>query len=84
MVVVNFTLHNDDGGLQDEERRCEQVPRVGEMISFDFNHSYQVVDVLWHLNQPAAATVTVTACEVNWHKHIDDVVGAWHKSIKNS
>jgi hypothetical protein len=47
----------------------------GDLVTFDFNRSYQVVDVLWHANTGGKHTlVTITACERDWHQHIRDVV----------
>ncbi|TWP51729.1 hypothetical protein FKR81_12740 [Lentzea tibetensis] len=78
MIKIDYTLHCDDGEIQYEEKRSEHVPRVGELVTFDFDHSYQVVDVLWHLVGADGHHVTVTACELNWHKNIDKILTAWH------
>ncbi len=76
VIEVNYTLNREDGDTKYvESLRSEQVPRIGEIVSFDWNDSYQVVDVLWHLHDDQH--VTVTACEVNWHRHINDVTAAW-------
>jgi len=80
VIVVNYTLQGDDGEIRDEERHSEQVPRVGELVTFDFNRSYQVVDVLWHLNEPGTTRVTVTACELGWHENLEAVMRAWRKA----
>jgi hypothetical protein len=63
--------------------QSQQVPRVGELIGFEPNRSYQVVDVLWHLNKAGQDRVTVTACERDWHEHINDVMAEWRKAERN-
>lgn len=52
------------------------MPRLGELVDID-NRSYQVVDVLWHHYRKSDTSVTVTACELSWHKHIGEVVDQW-------
>ena len=76
MIDVNYTLYAADGDSDNVEVRTEHVPRVGELVAFDFTRSYQVVDVLWQVNDGKHTSVAVTACELNWHEHIRDVVDA--------
>lgn len=83
MIEVSYTLHGDDGGIEYQERSAQQVPRVGELVTFEQSHSYQVVDVLWHLNEAGRERVTITACERDWHKHIRGVVDDWMKAAGN-
>ena len=82
MIEISYTLHRDNSDILHEERTAADVPRVGDMIAFDFNGpSYQVIDVLWHLRADEPASVTVTAGELNWHKHIGDATTAWRVRI---
>jgi hypothetical protein len=77
MIEVDYTLHAAEGGGTDHvEVHSEYVPRVGELVAFGFDRSYQVVDVLWQVNDGKHTSVVVTACERNWHEHIRDVVDA--------
>lgn len=72
-VEVSFTLHPaNGGGIVYEERELAAVPRIGEIVGFEYD-AYQVVDVLWHLTEGAEPQVTITAVEKNWHKRIADV-----------
>lgn len=51
MIEIHYSLYTADGELLYEERpRSEHVPRIGELITFEPSHSYQVIDVLWHLD----------------------------------
>lgn len=78
MIDVCYTLHDDDGEIQSEERRSEQVPRIGDLLTFGpYGHSYQVVDVLWYLPEKGDRYVTVTACELNWHENIKKIMTEW-------
>ncbi len=81
MIEINYSLHAADGGITYQERpRSEHVPHIGELITFDPDHSYQVIDVLWHhvADKPDAAPwVTITAHELGWHQHIQDATTAW-------
>ncbi len=77
MIGINYTLHGEDGDLRYEQRLQQHVPRVGELVTFDSDHSYQVVDVLWHLDDEHEPRVTATAHELGWHEHIRDVNAAW-------
>ncbi len=79
MIQVHFNLHPEVGAPKDESRRCEHVPRVGELITFDSNCSYQVVDVLWNMQPPNPANqyVTVTAFELQWHSHMARIDAEW-------
>jgi len=83
MIEVDYTLYGDDGGIEYQERSSQQVPRAGELIGFEPNRSYQVIDVLWHLNKAGQDRVTVTACERDWHEHINDVMAEWRKAERN-
>lgn len=77
MIHIIYTLRGeDDESIEKEVKKSPQVPRIGELICFDPLRSYQVIDVLWHLggNDPY---VTVTACELNWHKHIAQATADW-------
>lgn len=76
MIDVYYTLQAEDGATQSQETRSEHVPRVGELISFDPDRSYQVVDVLWH-PRDNDSYVSVTALELNWHKHIRKIIADW-------
>lgn len=77
MIEISYTLHTDDGEIRYEEApRSEHVPRISELITFEQNHSYQVVDVLWHL-RAGDPHVTVTACELSWHRHISKITSEW-------
>ncbi|MGH2602321.1 MAG: hypothetical protein ACRDJ9_23415 [Dehalococcoidia bacterium] len=38
-----------------------------------------MVDVLWH-HRAGSIDVTVTAYELNWHKHIGEVTTNWHST----
>ena len=77
MINIDYTLRSDDGEFRyEEDSGSGHVPRVGELVTFDQDHSYQVVDVLWHLGQDAPH-ITVTACELDWHKHIDKITNQW-------
>jgi len=79
VIEVMYSLHTGDGETLDETRQSEHVPRVGDLVTFDVNsgRSYQVVDVLWHLHEGRRHYVTVTACDANWHKHIQMVTTDW-------
>jgi hypothetical protein len=55
------------------------VPRIGELVSFDPRRSYQVIDVLWHLGGDDPY-VSITACELNWHKHIAKATAFWENA----
>jgi hypothetical protein len=90
MLELNFTLHTTDGHILDQTIRAEQPPRVGEVIGVDGARSYQVVDVLWHINAGlqgaleglpgrTLSRLTVTACELNWRQHISDTVEQWRR-----
>lgn len=46
MIELSFTLHAGDGEILDETVQSDQVPRVGDLVSFDWNCSFLVVDVL--------------------------------------
>ena len=72
MIEISYTLHGDGGGIEYQERRSPQVPHIGELITLEQSHSYQVVDVLWHLDEvgrveppspPANATGTSTSAK---------------------
>lgn len=78
MIEINYTLHTDDGGIEYAEIKAPLVARTGELVDIE-NRSYQVVDVLWHHNPSGETSVTVTACEYSWHKHIGDVLDAWRR-----
>lgn len=81
-IEISYTLHGEDGSISHEERTSEHVPRVGDMLAFDFyGPSYQVIDVLWHLHADGPGRATVTAGELNWHKHIGDATTAWRDRI---
>jgi hypothetical protein len=44
----------------------------------DSYHSFQIVDVLWHLSsRDISQRVTVTAYAADWHKHITEAEAAW-------
>lgn len=75
MIDIFYTLHTDDGqSLQEEVRQSPHVPRIGELVTVTSQQrSYQIVDVLWHINPSGNHHVTITACELNWHKHIQKV-----------
>lgn len=77
MIDISYTLHCDDGEILYEEKQSEHVPRVGELVVFDHEHSYQVIDVLWHLIGTDGHQVTITACELGWHKHIGETLAEW-------
>lgn len=88
MLELNYTLHTADGHILDQTVRAEQPPRVGDLIGIDGVRSYQVVDVLWHINTGlhgpleglaghTKSRVTITACELNWHQHINDTIAQW-------
>lgn len=82
MIEISYRLHGEDGNISHEERTSDHVPRVGDMLAFDFNGpSYQVIDVLWHLRADDPVSVTITAGELNWHKYIGDATAAWHDRI---
>ncbi|HWR46116.1 MAG TPA: hypothetical protein VN327_00655 [Pseudonocardiaceae bacterium] len=83
VIEINYTLHPDDGDIRYEERHQQHVPRVGELITFDPNHSYQIVDVFWHLPEESNIHVTVTAHELSWHKHIHEVTTEWQNTHAN-
>lgn len=75
MPNVNYTLHTDaDDILHEEIAETSHVPRVGELVSVDYARSFEVIDVLWHVNTADGTqdTITVTACERDWHQHIKD------------
>lgn len=77
MIEISYTLHTEDGELLSEEITTPLVPCIGELVDIQ-NRSYQVVDVLWHhYRHDGSTAVTVTACELNWHKHISEVTAAW-------
>jgi hypothetical protein len=77
VIDISYSLHPADGGeSRYEEVQAPAVPRIGELVAFDHDVSYQVVDVLWqHL--PSGSSVTVTAHEKNWHEHYREVSTAW-------
>lgn len=75
-IVINFTLTRDDGDTAYVERRSHQVPRIGELVTFDPGHSYQVVDVLWHYDEDGDR-ITIHASELNWHAHYDSAQKQW-------
>lgn len=76
-MEINYTLRGEDGNTRHEERHQQHVPHVGDLLTFDFDHSYQVIDVLWHLPDGHEPHVSVTAHELSWHEHIRDVGNAW-------
>lgn len=85
MIDISYTLHAEDGELLSEEIQSPLVPRIGELVTISQTRSFQVVDVLWHHYQKDGSTgATVTACEVNWHKHIGDVVDQWRRDRYSS
>lgn len=75
-VEINYTLHPADGSITYESVRAGQVPRVGELVAVGPRDSYEVVDVLWHVND-GQQHVTITACERDWHQHIQDTLQRW-------
>lgn len=84
MIDISYTLHTNDGFPISEEVKAPLVPRVGELVTFDQTRSYQVVDVLWHhYGKDSSTAVTVTACELNWHKHDLEVTNEWRRTQKN-
>jgi hypothetical protein len=74
MIEISYTLYCEDGELLSEERRSDQVPRVGELVTFGARRSYEVVDVLWHLPAAHDQHVTVSAYELDWHRHIAKIL----------
>ncbi|WP_409185985.1 hypothetical protein F9C11_17765 [Amycolatopsis sp. VS8301801F10] len=79
MIDIVYTLHTDDGGSDSAEISAPLVPRVGEMVDIE-DRAYRVVDVLWHHYRSGAHGVSITACEDNWHKHIDEVLDDWRSN----
>ncbi|MBE8520438.1 hypothetical protein ILP97_23615 [Amycolatopsis sp. H6(2020)] len=79
VVDISYTLHAANGEMLSEETQSPVVPRIGELVCFDRDPSYQVVDVLWHHSRAGGTRATVTACELNWHKHVVEVTEAWHE-----
>ncbi len=75
-IDISYTLRGQDGSFKDASVRSVHVPRVGELVTFDHYDSYQVVDVLWTAHQ-GEHSVVVTACERDWHAHIEDVLQPW-------
>lgn len=71
-------LHRRKGQVASDnvEVHSDHVPRVGELLAVDFTRSYQVVDVLRQVTDGKHSSVAVTACELDWHEHIRDVVDA--------
>lgn len=74
LIAIDYTLHTDGGDIGSESVQATHVPRVGELVSVGFYDSYQVVDVLWHINDGRQHRVSITACERSWHRHIEEVV----------
>lgn len=73
-ITIFYTLHpsSPDEDMQHHTVPSPHVPRVGELVAPDFHSSYEVVDVLWHLDTDEPS-VTITAFEKDWHTHIDEV-----------
>ena len=69
MIEADFTLRTEEGDRNYQELRVEEVPRVGEFVTFDPQRSYRVIDVLWHLGDKGAR-VTVTCSEESWHENM--------------
>jgi hypothetical protein len=78
VIEINYPLHTNGGEIECAEIKAPLVPRNGELVDIE-NRSYQVVDVLWHHRRSGETSVTVTACEYSWHKHIGDVLDAWRR-----
>ena len=83
MTEVHFKLHAEDGSvLEDQRSRCLHVPRVGDLITFGSDRSYQVVDVYWNL-QPASGAnlrVMVTAFATDRLAHLARIDAEWRAS----
>lgn len=73
-ITIYYTLYpfSPDGETKQRTVPSPHVPRVGELVAADFSSSYEVVDVLWHLDNDEP-TVSITAVEKDWHTHIDEV-----------
>ncbi len=80
MTGVNFTLNTADGDVETQERQLQQVPAVGEMVTFEWRRTFQVADVLWHV-QEDATYATVTAYEVDWHQYVNKVAADWRARL---
>lgn len=78
MAHILFTLHGNDGHDEYQEIEDAPVPRVNELITFDSQRCYQVIDVLWHFG--ASTHVSITACELNWHVHIAKAHAVWNST----
>ncbi|GGN29293.1 hypothetical protein GCM10011609_86210 [Lentzea pudingi] len=76
MIRILFTLHSNDGDTDSHEiSSATHVPRIGELVSVEPYRCYQVLDVLWHLDDDPC--VSITACELDWHKHMAKTRAAW-------
>ena len=82
MIEVVYTLRTLDDDFIDETMRVEHVPRVGDLVTFNEDRSFQVADVLWHLHpgRPGTDRITITAVERPWHEHIEKVLDSWRAS----
>lgn len=83
LIEIDYTLHTNDGDIGAESVQATHVPRVGELVSVGFYDSYQVVDVLWHVNDGRQHRVSITACERSWHRHIEEVVAEYQGTGMN-
>lgn len=71
LVEILYTLRAQDGSFFEERVYAAQVPRVGELVAAGFNASYEVVDVLWHIDSgnTGGHRVGIHAFEKDWHEH---------------
>ncbi|MFI6100798.1 hypothetical protein ACIA8G_35060 [Lentzea sp. NPDC051213] len=80
MIHIIYRLQDENGDSHEEEvAQAPHVPRVGELVGFDPMRSYQVIDVLWHLGGDDPH-VSITARELNWHRHIAKVTADWESA----
>ncbi|MEU5852508.1 hypothetical protein [Saccharopolyspora shandongensis] len=76
IVEISYTLRAKNGGIEYESVRAAQVPRIGELVTVGQQDSYEIVDVLWAIGN-GEQRVMVTACERDWHEHIEDILDRW-------
>jgi hypothetical protein len=83
LIHITYTLHTLHDVDHREDPQAQHVPRVGDLITFDFHASYEVVDVLWHLDSTGGSDqmVTVTAWEHDWHARIKEIETAHQQRL---